>query len=134
MDAINERVAQIVKNSGLTKTSFAEKINVSQGFVSQLCSGLSTPSDRTISDICREFNVNEDWLRTGEGEPYRQFSRKDAIAAYLGKISGGKVSPLEETLIEFMSLTSVEEWEELSKILKRFANSFADKKKEDAQD
>ena len=72
MDAINDRIAWCVKNSKLTKTAFAEKINVSQSFISRLVSGEKVPSDRTIADICREFNISEVWLRTGEGEPHIQ--------------------------------------------------------------
>ena len=72
METINDRIAWCVKDSGLTKTAFAEKINVGQSFVSQLCSGVKMPSDRTIADICREFNISEVWLRTGEGEPHIQ--------------------------------------------------------------
>ena len=72
METINNRIAWCVKDSGLTKTAFAERINVGQPFISQLCSGTKTPSDRTIADICREFNISEVWLRTGEGEPHIQ--------------------------------------------------------------
>ena len=70
MEAINDRIAWCVKDSKLTKTAFSERLNVSQAFISQLCSGAKTPSDRTIADICREFNISELWLRTGEGEPH----------------------------------------------------------------
>lgn len=72
MENINERIAWCVKDSNLTKTAFAEKINVSQSFISRLVSGEKVPSDRTIADICREFNISELWLRTGEGEPHIQ--------------------------------------------------------------
>lgn len=72
MDTINDRIAWCVKDSNLTKTAFAEKINVSQSFISRLVSGEKVPSDRTIADICREFNISEVWLRTGEGEPHIQ--------------------------------------------------------------
>lgn len=68
MESINHRIALCIKDSGLTKTSFAERINVSQPFISRLANGDKIPSDRTIADICREFNVSEVWLRTGEGE------------------------------------------------------------------
>mgnify|MGYP000745245457 CR=1 FL=1 len=68
MGTINDRIAECVKVSGLTKTAFAERINVSQSFISNLCSSKKVPSDRTISDICREFGISEHWLRTGEGE------------------------------------------------------------------
>ena len=72
METINDRIAWCVKDSKLTKTAFSEKLNVSQEFISQLCSGAKMPSDRTIADICREFNISELWLRTGEGEPHIQ--------------------------------------------------------------
>mgnify|MGYP000691108829 CR=1 FL=1 len=72
METINERIAWCVKDSNLTKTAFAEKINVSQSFISRLVSGEKVPSDRTIADICREFNISELWLRTGEGDPHIQ--------------------------------------------------------------
>ena len=72
METINDRIAWCVKDSKLTKTAFSEKLNVSQAFISQLCSGAKMPSDRTITDICREFNISELWLRTGEGEPHIQ--------------------------------------------------------------
>ena len=72
METINDRIAWCVKDSKLTKTALSEKLNVSQAFISQLCSGAKMPSDRTIADICREFNISELWLRTGEGEPHIQ--------------------------------------------------------------
>ena len=66
MSDINRRISECISYSGLTKTAFAERINVSQQHVSRLAKD-GTPSDRTISDICREFGVSEVWLRTGEG-------------------------------------------------------------------
>ena len=70
METINDRISWCISDSGLTKTAFAEKLNVSQPFISKLASGASIPSDRTIADICREFNISEEWLRTGSGEPH----------------------------------------------------------------
>lgn len=70
METISERISWCISDCGLTKTAFAEKLNVSQPFISKLASGASIPSDRTIADICREFNISEGWLRTGNGEPH----------------------------------------------------------------
>lgn len=67
MTTFSDRLNQIISDSGLTKTAFAKRIEVSQGFVSQLCSGSFNPSPRTISAICREFNVRREWLESGEG-------------------------------------------------------------------
>lgn len=64
---MNERISTLIKELGIKKIDFAKKLNLSQPFVSELCSGAKMPSDRTISDICREFGISEVWLRTGDG-------------------------------------------------------------------
>ena len=87
---MNERISYIIKSLGIKKVEFAKALNVSGAFVSQMCSGDGAPSDRTIADICRIFNVNEAWLRTGIGEPFVQLSREEEIASILGSaIAGG---------------------------------------------
>ena len=64
---MNSRINSIVADSGLTKTAFGKKVGISQSMVSMLCNGTAKPSDRTIADICREFNIRREWLETGEG-------------------------------------------------------------------
>ena len=87
---MNERISFVIKSLGIKKVEFANALNLSGAMISKLCSGDAAPSDRTISDICRIFNVNEVWLRTGIGEPFIQLSREDEIAAILGSaIAGG---------------------------------------------
>ena len=54
----------------MTKTAFAERLNVSQAFVSQICSGAKQPSERTLMDICREFRINYLWLTKGKGDMF----------------------------------------------------------------
>ena len=77
---MSERISEVVNLSGLNKTVFAEKINVSQSLVSLICAGKANPSDRTISDICRVFGVNEIWLRTGDGEMLAKKTREEELA------------------------------------------------------
>lgn len=91
METINDRIAAVVKKTGLTKTAFAKKINLSQSFVSNICVGNSSPSERTIVDICKTFDVNEEWLRTGTGDMFAAGSGKEAeIAAIMRSIMGDK--------------------------------------------
>lgn len=80
MNEINSRVAEVIRDSKLTKTAFAAKLNISQPTVSQICSGLCGVSDRVISDICRVFAINETWLRTGVGEMHVPMSRDAQLA------------------------------------------------------
>lgn len=72
---INERLVQLRKSLGLSVRAFADKVNVSGGLISNIENGRRELTDRTILDICREFNVNEKWLRTGEGEMFRDDER-----------------------------------------------------------
>ena len=83
---MKNRICLVVQNSKLTKTAFAKRINVSQGLVSQMCSGLTNPSDRTIADICREFRINEMWLRTGEGEMEIADSQRDKLQNFFADV------------------------------------------------
>lgn len=89
---MKDRISYVIKELGIKKVEFAKALGVSQAFVSQLCSGDGNPSDRTVSDICRIFNVNEIWLRTGVGEPFVQLSRDEEIAAILGSAIAGSSS------------------------------------------
>lgn len=121
MENINQRIAACVAASKLTKTEFADRINVSQSFVSRLASGDKMPSDRTIADICREFDVNEQWLRTGEGEMFIKKSRDQEIAAFMGNVLKGEPD-FRRRFISVLSRMSAEEWKILEEKIKEIAN------------
>lgn len=69
---MNKRIEEVRKSAKLTQDEFAKRLGMSRSFINQVAVGKREVSDRTISDICREFNVNETWLREGEGEMYRK--------------------------------------------------------------
>lgn len=83
---MKNRISLVVEMSGLTKTAFGKRINVSQGLISQICSGATKPSDRTIADICREFRIREEWLRTGEGDMVIADTQRDKLSAFFADV------------------------------------------------
>ena len=85
MSDINSRIQRVIAESGLTKTAFAAKLNVSQQHVSRL-SSYGAPSERTIVDICDKFGVNETWLRTGEGPMCKEVSEEEALSEFFGRM------------------------------------------------
>lgn len=117
MDTISARIAAVIKASGLTKTAFAERLNVSQSFVSRLAVGASVPSDRTILDICREFNVSERWLRTGEGEMFVQLSREEEITKFAMEIIRDPGSEFQRQLISTMARLEPAQWKLMEQML-----------------
>ena len=127
MSPINERIALCIEKLGIKKTHFAQRLNVSQAFVTQMTKGVSRPSDRTISDICREFNVDEEWLRTGEGEMFIKMSRKDEIAEFFAEIGKGDDDDFRDRFISALSRLNTDQW----KIVEDIANTLAEKKEAD---
>lgn len=83
---MNDRISLIIKEKRITKTEFAKRLNVSQAFVSQMCSGVARPSDRTIADICREFRIREEWLRTGEGDMAIADTERDKLQSFFADV------------------------------------------------
>ena len=68
---MNERIKKARKALGLTQAEFASRIGSVQNTITGYETGRRVPSNQVLSLICREFNVNEDWLRTGEGEMFQ---------------------------------------------------------------
>ena len=128
MSTINERIGEVITSLGLTKTAFAERLNVSQQYVSKLIR-TGNPSERLLVSICREFNVNDRWLRTGEGEMFLQRSTEDEIAAFMGDVLKDEPDNFRREFLAALARMDDAGWEALGK----FLNDFNDKKRE-AQD
>lgn len=125
MDNINSRIAACIEATGLTKTAFAERINVSQQHVSRISKD-GIPSDRTILDICREFNVNEQWLRTGEGEMFLHITRRDEIAAFLGDVLRDQDESFRSRLISALARLDASGWD----LAEKFVSDLMERKEE----
>ena len=72
--SIGERLKLIRKESGLNQTEFGARINLSQTTIGLYESDNRVITDRALSQICSAFNINEEWLKTGEGEMRRATS------------------------------------------------------------
>lgn len=88
---MNERIKTIREDRKLSQSEFADMLDLKRNSISLIELGKRNPSDRTINDICKEFSVNEHWLRTGEGEPYIKGS-EDELAELVGRLYKDKGS------------------------------------------
>lgn len=109
-----ERIKQLRKLLGLTQTQFGAKIALKQAVIGQIENNQRTATPRTIRDICREFNVNEEWLSTGEGEMFRSLE-ENAMAA-IDRIMFGENELAKSVFKAFASL-SEEEWQTVGKLI-----------------
>jgi transcriptional regulator with XRE-family HTH domain len=117
---MNARIRYIRQEMDLTQAQFADKINLSRNFVAMIEIGQREPSDRTISDICREFNVNEVWLRTGEGEPFQEESRQEQIMKFAIQTIKGS-DEFRKQFVSMLAKMDADDWENLAKLFQKLA-------------
>lgn len=124
METINDRIAQLIneKCEG-NKSAFARRLNITPAYAAQLYSGAREPSDRTISDICREFGCDEVWLRTGEGEPFRQETRQELIMRFAVQTVKGS-NEFRKALVAMLATLDDSEWDGLEKLLDKMLEQY----------
>lgn len=115
---MNERIKAIRKHKlvNLSQEAFGQRIGITKAAISKIESGNANPSEQTLLSICREFNVNEEWLRTGNGEMFNPMSEDEELDLYVGRISGG-ADEFKKNLIKTLCKLSEDEWDVLKKII-----------------
>lgn len=121
MSTFGDRIKELRKSAGLTQQKFAERIGTKQNTVAQYEIGRNVPMDPVITAICREFNVNEVWLRTGEGEPYQEETRQEQILKFAAQTIKGS-DEFRKNFVAMLAKLDVEDWEALAKIYNKLAN------------
>jgi transcriptional regulator with XRE-family HTH domain len=119
---MNERIKKIRKEVGLTQQEFAEAIKVKRNTVATYEMGRSIPSDAAISLICREFDVNEEWLRTGEGEMFIEKTKDEQIAEMLADIQLSGEDSFKHRLASALAAFTEDDWNDLERLLNKFSS------------
>lgn len=126
---IGQRVKSIRISQDLTQRAFADRLGISDGALSQIESGRTVPSDQTIRSICREFGVSEEWLRTGEGDPFVIVPRNQILEGELRAFLGTEHSEFTERLIRLLLRLPREHWD----LLAKYAEELVAENKTDAE-
>ena len=103
MDNILNRIRVVFEDSGLTQTEIGKKLDVTPQYIWKLLNNdNSRPRENIIKGICREFMINEDWLRTGNGNPH--VAKNDKLTSYLSAISSGNDKFIKSLIETYMEL------------------------------
>ena len=113
---MKDRMKELRVNLGLTQKEFADRIGVKQSTIATYEIGRNNPSDTVIALICREFGVDEIWLRTGTGEMFRPASREEEIAAFVGDVLHDEPGSLRKGLVSALAALTTEDWKVLEKL------------------
>ena len=101
---IKDRIKEIREDAGLSQKDFGSKVKLSRSQISCYEKGIRDATDRSIKDICREFDVNENWLRFGEGEKYSINEKDSLLAEVLAEITISDNMPMKEIIIKLCEL------------------------------
>ena len=116
---IAERVKQIRKEARLTQQQFADRLGLKQNSIAQIEGGRNT-SDQTIRAICKEFSVNEAWLRDGIGEPHTKQSWEEEVAQFVFSTFQNEEETVQKDFLRVLTRLSPKQWELLGDIAEQF--------------
>nr|DAM71280.1 MAG TPA: Repressor protein CI [Caudoviricetes sp.] len=123
-DEMNERLKQLRKELNLTQQEFADKLGTARNNIAGYETGKRNPSDAAISLICTKYNVNENWLRTGEGDMFVKLSYSDEIAQFVGQLMTEEDDSFKKRLVSGLAALDETGW----KVLEDFLDSIQIKK------
>lgn len=114
---MKERLKKLRKTLELTQQEFADKLKVPRNTIGGYEVGKSNPSDAAVNNICNIFNVNEDWLRTGNGEMFIELTRDEQIENFVGDVLKSEEDSFKKKFISMLSALDESDWEVLQKMV-----------------
>ena len=118
---MKDRIKCVRIDAGLTQSIFAERLGLKRNSVANYEIGRNTPLDAIINSICREFNVNEEWLRTGQGEMYCRSDSDDDFQTVMEEI-GVKDPKARQIILDYWHLSSSDKelfWRFVDRFIKK---------------
>ena len=114
-----KRVFELRKKINLTLEKFGEPLGVTKTAISRIEKEERTITDQMAKAICREYGVNENWLRTGDGDMFVPQTRSEKIAEFAGSLMKEEDSSFKKRLIEALAQLDEKDWEVLEGIAKK---------------
>lgn len=111
-----QRVRELRKELQLTLEKFGKPLGVGKTAISKIENGERGLTDQMVLAICREYNVDENWLRTGEGEMFKKLNRQQELAQLTATLFKEEEDSFKSRLIMALAQLNEEEWELLEKI------------------
>lgn len=120
---MHERLKKLRKALDLTQQEFADRIGSKRNTVAKYEIDANTPSAAVVSLICREFNVNEEWLRTGNGEMFLPVDRENEISRIVRGLLSDETNTFKSRFITMLAGLSVSDWERLEHEARKLLDS-----------
>lgn len=128
---MSERLKKLRKALDLTQQEFADRIGSKRNTVAKYETEANTPSAAVVSLICREFNVNEDWLRNGVGDMFLPTDRNADIAKLTKQLLNEESDSFKNRFVSMLANLTIEEWEFLERKAKELCGMDDEKENSD---
>ncbi len=112
---MKDRIKFLRKDLGLTQEKFAEKLHMKRNTIANYEIGRNEPIDAVISLICREFNVNEDWLRNGKEPIYIELDKENQLMMWAANILKDESDSFKKRFVKMLMELDESDWETLEK-------------------
>ncbi len=122
---MNNRIKQIREHENLSQDAFGKRIGSARNTIANYESGNRNPSNAVIMSICREFNVNEEWLRTGTGDPFNKQTINLSGFPQFNDLPPHKQKAIEELLTTYLELDDISQ-DAISVIAKKLSDARKD--------
>ena len=116
------RIKELRKELSLTQAEFGRRIGVKANTITNYETGLRNPSDAIVFAICREFDVNEVWLRTGEGEMFVEKTWEQEVVDFFSATLKGD-DDFKRRVATVLARMTPEEWAAAQSIIKKFSEN-----------
>lgn len=114
---LKDRIKKIRKEANLTQEKFAERLGLKRNTIATYETGKSEPMDNIIVSICREFGINENWLRTGEGNMKKPLTRNQEIFNFANDVMELNDEKFKKRFVEALARLDERDWEALETII-----------------
>lgn len=112
-----ERIKDLRLRLKLTMEEFGKRLGIQKSAVSKIENGSVSLTDQNRIAICREFGVNEDWLRYGSGDPFVKLSRDEQIEKMVNEIMLDKPESFKRRYISALAALDESGWTALEKFV-----------------
>ena len=119
---LNSRLKEVRLNLGLSQEYFGKKIGLTRSAVSKLETNSRGVTKQTIKTISREFNVNENWLKTGEGNMFIELSKSELAANVVGRLLSEDDEFVQSVFIALGQM-SKDEWAVIKKLVDKIKDN-----------
>ena len=115
---MNERIKELRKVLGLSREEFANKLGLkSRGKIENIELGRTSPDEPFLDLICKTYNINPKWLRTGRGEMFIELSKDEQIEDFIGELLSDEEDSFKRRLISGLAALDENGWTVLEKFL-----------------